>query len=168
MSKTLEERIKGLERELALKQAYLSVQFSFPKGSKLPDDVKEQVTEELKKACAQLADDKGVVVNHSSASSEFSEDEVSVLKQVVEAAKSKMSAVKPPKMQGTVETAPKTDAIPRNAILLTNDNIPANIRMKIGSNEAVFVKESSDGTSFVVTRDGMGFRVPTEDLDFNL
>ena len=170
MSQTLTEKIKDLERQLALKQAYLSVQFSFPKGNKLPDDVRSQVIQELKNACAQLAEDE-VPVGQSDAFLHLTQEEIKTLKDLASVAKSRLSKTSTPAPANNVpvkhQVQEEYESV-KEAILLTLENVPQSAKIKMGSNEKVFVKSQKDGTAFIVTQSGIGIRVPVEDLDFNL
>jgi len=179
MSESLQDQIKRLERELAVKNAYLSVQFSFPKMSKLPQEVKEQVMEELKKACTQLAEDKESNVLKTPQASELTKDDVKILKDLITTLKNKTTG-------GTVvgkttftnpnpQTLPKEDpSIPKvdnansvlKAIILTLENVPKELRSKVDSNSTVYVKKSENGRSLVMTQKGATFHIPTDDLEF--
>ncbi len=173
MNKPLEDRIKDLERQLALKKAYLDVNFTFPKNSKLPDDVKEQVVNELKDACARLAEgmeDALPVMNGNSADF-LSSEEIQVLKQLVQAAKGKLGKAAPvTQQQAPKQPEVKSQDLPeiKKAVLLTLDSVQPTIRNKMGSGETVYVKSYKDDQAFVMNRHGQGFYVPIEDLDFNL
>lgn len=173
MSQTLEEKIKDLERKLAVKNAYLTVQFSFPKNSKLPEDVKEQVINELKNACANLAEDETVSkdVEKSNISERLNDDEIRILRQVAAAAKGKV-AVQPVAPAPRPEQAPKTfdsatDGV-KKAMLVTLENVDAKLRNKIASQEIVFVTSERDGYARITTQKGMSINVPVDDLDYNL
>lgn len=169
---TLEEKIKLLERELALKNAYLSVQFSFPKMSKLPEDVRNQVVEELKKACAQLAEDKEAAPTPTSAPTELTAEDLKILKELANTIKAKTA--RPAAPSPTVTTAPAPVEAPKpvpagsvlKAVLLTLENVPKTIRNKVDPQSQVYVNKQENGRALVTTAKGNTFHIPVEDLDF--
>lgn len=173
MSQTLEDRIKELERKLAVKNAYLTVQFSFPKNSKIPDDVKEQVINELKNACTALAEDETVAKDKDASIERLSDDDINILRQVAAAARGKISAApqaQPAAPQPKQELPPKTfdsatDGV-KKAILLTLENVDSKVRNRVSSQEQVYVTSERDGYARVTTRKGLSISVPIEDLEY--
>ena len=177
MTQSLEDRIKDLERQLALKQAYLTVNFSFPKSNKLPDDVKEQVIAELKKACTQLADDKEETVAELNPNSvnHLTSEEVTLLKEFASVVKARTTSTPAPIAPSAVQPpAPEkkkmdsgTEGI-KKAVLLTLEGVPASARNRVESGETVYVKSSDGETASIATKNGLIFKVPVDDLDFNV
>ncbi len=172
---SIELKIKELEAQLATKQAYLSVQFSFPKGSKLSQKIKDQVRKELKKACTQLAEGTSAFIGDAIIAG-FSEKELEVLKKIaaVYIDKEKTRPEPPAKGQVTTEEDLQNGVVKssklaqQRAILLLLDNIDPTMRNKIESGGIVTVMEQRDGKVFVQDRRTQRFWVPLEDLDFNV
>ena len=171
MSDSLEDRIKDLERQLALKQAYLNVSFSFPKNSKIPEDVRSEVTAELKSICAGLAEGKEQTVAelNPNTSSYLTSEEISTLKSLAEVAKGRLTPaasrpqpIDPPKK--VVDSG--VDGV-KKARLLTLENLNVNVRSKIEPMEEVWVKSSNGEMATIATKKGIITKVPVEDLDFN-
>lgn len=188
MNQSLEEKLKSLERKIAVKNAYLTVQFSFPKGNKIPADVKEQVENELKNACAMLADDAHQDVA-SKQSERLTDDEIVILRQVVDSIRSKTgsSSLSIPAVQKETAPSPEApEAAPKHpvskktfdasvdgvkkATILTLENVDPKYRSRINPEESVFVSSiREDGYARIsVQRTGLSINVPVEDLDFNV
>lgn len=172
MSQTLEDRIKDLERKLAVKNAYLTVQFSFPKTSKIPEDVKEQVINELKNACTALAEDETVAKDRPKDTSieRLSDEDIQVLRQVADAARGKLAARPAAPTVPKQEQAPKTfdSAIEgvKKAMIMTLENVDAKLRNRIASQEIVYVTSEREGLARITTSKGLSINVPVEDLEY--
>ena len=172
---SLEEKIQELEKKLALKQAYLSVNFTFPRGNRIPDEIKEQVTSELKNACAQLAEheeyDIPVSVNLDgtpSQASNFTPEEVEVLKGVAASVFEKTTDTgQSPKPQSKSR---KDSISAKKARIIMLDSVDKTVRSKIEPQSEVKVIASGQGKHFVQTMDGAArrFWINTDDLDFNV
>jgi len=170
---TLEDKIADLERLLALKKAYASVSFSFPKNSKLPDDVQQQVISELQAACAQLAENMEFSKSVPQDISLTREDFV-ILKQLINTVKNRTisgstASSEPSTTNQLKENDPelKNNEV-RRAQILTLENVRKELRSKIDSNSLVYVRRVEDGRALVTAQSGVTFHVPVDDLDFNL
>lgn len=180
----LEDQIKELEKKLELKRAYLDVNISFPKGNKLSQEIKDEVIKLIKETCNRAAEGKSQVASEALP---FSEDEVTILKQVV--AQVKTAAGKSPtstsskavfgpevpdatansnKFGEMVRSSIKTRATQNTAQLLLLDNLDRSLKDKVESGAIVKVLAKRDeNTMFVEANNGIRFNIPTEDLDFN-
>lgn len=111
MQQSLESKLKKLELEIAIKNAYLTVQMTFPKGSKLPEEVKDQVIKELKNACASLAESVSNGSSFDVTSSKLTDEELLILKQIVSKVKIGTSGG----AAGGIHTISVTDSIASGA-----------------------------------------------------
>jgi hypothetical protein len=154
----LEAQIKELERKLALKKAYLSVEIKLPKG--LPDELRTEIEMAVKTFCTSQANDVPQSSSNILQNGLFTTQEVAVLKSVVQAAIDKTGG-KP--IQSVAKPAEKPK--PLTAILMTTDSIPNDRRKLISSNEKVTIVSYNDKEAcFMYGRDR--FVVPIEDLQF--
>lgn len=165
----LEEKIRELERKLALKNGYLQVVIKFPKGNKIPSDVKEEISTKIKDYCLQIANDNEHIENFTSV---FSEEEISILKELVSTVKGKTSN-KPE--NHSLKSSKVSEVVPANkpalkiekgrrGILMLLDNIDPTIRGKLAPQSMVVILENKNDSFFVETK-GIRFWVPREDLD---
>jgi len=171
MSKSIEE----LERELNVKKAYASVQLSFGKGSRFPDDVREEVTSKIKEVCLKLASGEDV----GNKVGQFNGQEVEVLKDLVQSIIGKASGSKSEaKPKGPfkrefnsiedVAKAAQDGNEPLIATLLTTDSIPKDRRKLIDSNENVQILKLNDKEAVIKKlNNNERFVVPIEDLELN-
>lgn len=172
----LEQSIKALERKLALKNAYLAAQVSFPKGSKFPEDVKEEIIEIFNSFKTAKASDQEV---QNSTNSIFSDEDITVLKMLISSVTSKTSvnAVSERSIGNSVAPQKTPSALPpvsrepsrqvqQEAKLLTLESVPAQFRNKIPSESKVFVMSIKDDRARISTEDGYSFQVLVEDLEF--
>jgi len=174
MGKTLEDQIKELERELALKSAYLSAVVSFPKNTKLPQDVQEEVVNTLKTFAVQKAEQKDL--SNQEVSLLFSEEEVAIIKQLISAVKNRPAAQasgleshRQVATQVTTNTRlSSNEESGKTARLLTTDGIAPTLRGRVAPEARVVVRKVSGGRAIVMSEDGIVFQVPEEDLDFNI
>jgi len=165
MGKTLEDQIKELERELALKNAYLSAVVSFPKNTKLPQDVQEEVVNTLKTFAVQKAEQKDL--SNQEVSLLFSEEEVAIIKQLISAVKNRPVAQATTPVI-TTERSNSSEESGKTARLLTTDGIAPTLRGRVAPEAQVVVRRVSGGRAVVMSEDGIVFQVPEEDLDFNI
>jgi hypothetical protein len=174
MQDTLEQRIARLERVLALKDAYSSVVVSFKKGSKLPEDVKQQVIDELSKACSQLAEHCESETPLQVEPLNFSSEEVKILKDlaktVIARSVPNTDHVKTIKESEPVTKSELKVSEPeiKRAVVITLDNVQKSLRNRLTPQALVYVKkQNEEGLSVVVDpNSGISFTIPTEDLEF--
>ncbi len=173
----LENKIKELQKQLAIKNAYLNVDIKFKKGVQIPQDVKKLVTEELTKACAQLAE--GVDYEASANTTDLTDEDVVLLKELANKLRSKVNK-KAPVSNGNGANSHKvaqeeseiSKAIKKvtanKARLMLLDNIDPEIRRKLEPNSLVKIIGKRGDTNLVEDENKNRFLVPIEDLDFNL
>lgn len=152
----LEQQIKDLERQLALKKAYLSIEVKLSKT--VPEDIRLEIENEIKAFASQKANGTQTALTQN-VNNQFSEQEVIILKSVVKAALEK-SGVK------VVEAKPTVDkSKPLTATLLTTDSIPVERRKLIESNSKVQIVSYNDKEACFLHNKNR-FVVPIEDLQF--
>ena len=179
----LQDKIKELEHKLAIKQAYLSLNFTFPRGNKIPQDIKDLVTNNLKNAAAKYANDEEVEY----ANTGFSSEEITILKGIVNRVVEKQSAAitetypaaLTPHADTTlvVNTRPiqsvtkkltpeeKFDSSPKKVNIMTLDNVDPTVRSKISRDDQVRVVGSNKDMFCVEDRKGNKFWIPREDVE---
>lgn len=162
-------KIAELERQLELKKAFLSARVSFGKGNKFSEETKKQVTDFVQALCVKAAE-----TNEPDATPTFSEQEVTVLKQMVAKIVAKAADTQPTPVntvpQPTVVTLPhKVAPAPKNmAQIMLLDNVDVAVRNKVSSESVVkVIGKVNEATAFVETGDGFRFHIPIEDLDFD-
>lgn len=172
----LEKKIQELNRKLALKQAFLSATISFPRGNKIPQDVKDEVLNSLRAAAADFSEgvynpavpaDPGAVVSVS----QFTEEEAGILKNIAATVKSKAAApAQPSKPQPQApQAAPVTKSEPmglKKARLLMIDSLPSQYRNKVAPESEVYVSSLKDGKARITLPSGQSVLVEAEDLEF--
>lgn len=164
---SIEQRIKDLERLLALKNAYQSATITFPKGIKLPDDVREEVVNKIKEYTLAMAEGQEAVPAAPTASSPFSETEITALKGLAEAV---LSKAKPQTtVNGTNQIKPASpqtiESITQYATVLTTDSVEKSMRSKVASEDKVLVVKKDEQYAIVRTTAGAQFRILLEDLE---
>jgi len=170
---SIEKKIEELQKQLAIKTAYLSVEIKFKKGVTIPQDVKDLVTDELLKACAQLAE--GVEsFTPTNNSSNLASDEIHLLKQVAELFKSKLKnktliqQTEPVNnISGTVSGAIRKLGKKRAEIITLDSVQPANLRKKVPSQSIVEIVGYEENRAIADFK-GTRFFIDKEDLNFNL
>jgi hypothetical protein len=167
MSETLEERIKKLEDQLTLKNAYLAVQITFPKGNKIPEEIKNQIVTQIKEVCAKLAEGTETQVSPTTGLP-FTEEEVKMLKNVVASIKAKTNMVvnQPAPIPVKKDMDSGVDGV-QKATLITLESVPSQHRSKVSPMEVVFVTSIKDGKARISTKSGLSIPVSVEDLEFN-
>lgn len=161
---SLEQHIKDLERKLALKKAYLGAEIKLPKGT--AEDVRIEVEAALKDYAARLASsEENISQPVNTTTSQFTDNEVNILKSLVNAAMEKAGMKAPTVAKSNVPEAPKKDE-PLTAVLLTTENIPAERRKEINSSETVLVKSYNDKEACIIFNNKR-FVVPVDDLQFD-
>lgn len=166
----LEDRIKELQRQLALKEAYLSVSFSFPKGNKIPNEIKEQVTLSLKEKATQLASEEEEITKPNT--SEFSDIEVEVLKQladqVLKRPKREVQKVDPPSVTPETPYKASSKAPQKFATVVSLKGIPKEFKPKVGVESRVRIKklDLKERKAIVVDDKGFAFPILVDNLIF--
>jgi hypothetical protein len=175
---SIDDQIKGLERELERKKALLSVEVSFGRGNKFSEDIKSEISEKIKEFCMQLA-----TQSETPESSSFTETEVEILKgvaqRVLSSAEGKSKTPSQPTNQGfkslkDVKKAAEDQAAqaqkqaPKRAKVLLTDNIEPSIRKKVTADTEVQVTghDKHTGMLKVTSNNGIRFLIPEEDLEY--
>jgi hypothetical protein len=173
---SIEKKIEELQRQLAIKTAYLNVEVKFKKGITIPKEAKDLVVNQLKKACAQLAEDRDAIPLDTKGNTQVSTEDLLFLKQMREAVGKKLSSkteptnevVKDTGFSNNISEAIKKVSNRENvAQLLTIDSIEARLRRKIPPQACVEVIEKQ-GEKTIVDYKGIRFFINTEDLNFNV
>lgn len=164
-----EDKAKAIEKALELKRAFLDVKVSFGKGNKYSEDVKKQVSEAIREFCVNSSE--GSVTETASV---FSEEEISVLRQLVQTVKAKTT-----KPESTPAPAPEGNSLGKlvrenmrpsthTAQVLFLDNVDPTLRQKIPSGAIVrVIGRKDEANAFVETMDQRTrFIVPFDDLNF--
>lgn len=179
----LETQIANLERQLQLKKAFQSVQFTFGKGYKaFPDDIRAEVEEHLRK----VADAQGTLLEPLSSetgvngySDIFTDEEVGALKLLAASVLKK----KPESVTPSVITSPhkttaqavdgdrfkfRTQAPPPEVgglgTLLMLDNIHKSQRSRVASGSDVAIVDANDTHFLARDFSGNQFWVPKDDI----
>lgn len=161
------QRIKELEKKLAIQKAYLDARVSFS------DDIKKSLDEselnliatKIKEFC--LVQSEGAVQEAETIekTSDFTADEIKVLKMVAEAAL--VTSSKPASaVAKAVETPAAPPQAPKTAILMSLESIPVDRRKFANSNERVRIVNMNDTEAVIMTKTDHRFVVPIEDLEF--
>lgn len=174
MSTPVEVQIKELERKLDLKRAYMGVQFSFAKGSKIPSDIQEEIISKLQELCKKLAEE--TEISQVSNNSSLTEEELSILKSLVSTVKAKTTALAgrpsplPPSSEGHAnyqkDSNPTVKFFNKKATILTLDNVTAKVREAMEPQSVVEVSRVKGDTATIVTKDGRITQIPVNDLEF--
>lgn len=157
----LEQQIKDLERQLALKKAYLSLKVNLPKT--VPEDIKVEIEAAITAFCAQKAngtvqaDVQNATQNVANSNNQFTDQELAILKGVVQAALEKSGGK-------VIKKAPEKGK-PLTAMLMTTDSIPVDRRKLVESNAQVQIISYNDKEA-CFTFNKNRFVVPLEDLQF--
>lgn len=166
----LDDKIKELEKKLAIKQAYLNASISFPKGKNIPADVKKIVTDKIRAACAALAEEQEI---EGSSSNLFTPEEVQALKSIAKVYTDKATVNHAPqKHEPTSEedlsngkaVSQKATKMDRAKLLLL-DGVDPTMRKKIEPQAEVVIIETKEDKAFVQDRRANRFWVPVEDLE---
>ena len=171
----LEEKIKKLENQLELKKAFLEVSISFGKGNKFSKATKEQVITFVKEACLQASEGYSM----TSTGGAFTDEEVNILKRLVQSVKARADGVSQPTPQtplnGTNERSSivsnkirqiKENQAKRQARLLLLDNVEQTVRKQLEPNSVVEVMGKAGNMCIAKDAKGVKFQVPEEDLEF--
>lgn len=183
MSRNLEDEIKNLERKLAIKNAYLTVEFKFPKGTKIPEEIQTLVTSELRQAALDLSKDPEDKDKASEGIERLSDEDIKILRQVAQTIKSKSSQ---PEVLGNAipaatAAAPRKERSPapgktfdssihgtRIATVISLESIEPRYRSKVSPEERVnVISMAEDGYARIAVKSGSILRISSEDLDFN-
>jgi len=139
----LEQRIKYLERKLALKKAYETVSVSFGRGNKLSEEIRKEVTESVKQFCEAMANkiDK-------------TEQSTAAISKTLDTPKE-------------IQETPIKLNEPIIATLMTTDSLSQEMKKKISSMTEVKVMSLNDTHASVVTNDKFHYRlnVPKADIE---
>jgi hypothetical protein len=175
----LESKIQQLEREVALKKAYQSVQISFPKSAKLPEDVTQEVTQRLRDVAQKLAlgtADKG---DDTPTTLDLTSEEIQVLKMLAQSALKKTKITLPATtvadesasqvMQAPAEPKPVQE--PRKGKIQLTENIRGEAKRYAVIDDEVYVPnpETVDAhgmVSAIHTRRGGSMKIPLDDIAF--
>lgn len=165
----LQEQIQELEKRLALKKAYLSVKISFGKGNKIPQEIRDIVTNKIQEVCTKFANDEEFECENNP-EVEFSNEERAVLKELSSRVLQKQQKSEPIKAKPVVEKAAPAvsevfDSSPKKGILVVLDNIDPTVRNKIAPQSEVRVVGSNNEMYFVESRTGIRFWIPKDDLE---
>lgn len=177
----LKDKIKELEHKLAIKQAYLSLSFTFPRGNKIPQDIKDLIVHNLKEYATKLANDEESNINVNTVEEEFSVEERKILKDIVARVLEKQKTPDQEKIEVTKEgtltvTKIKTevkkltpeekfDAAPKKASIITVDNIDASVKSKVDRTQEVRIIGSDSKMYCVQDRKGIQFWIPKDDVE---
>jgi len=180
---SLEDKISKLQRELALKNAFLAVSISFGKGNKFPADVQEQIVNELKDFCTKRAENLDAVIDVES-EQKLSAEDVEILKMLADKVRNKTTTAAasapqqaPVKKQPTSNKAVFAPAdestssadgpiLGRKATLLSTESLHPSQRAKAHSGMEVFVNAvRPDGFVNLRTKEGYQFNVPLDDVE---
>lgn len=181
MSRNLEDEIKSLERKLAIKNAYLTVEFKFPKNTKIPEEIQSLVMGELRAAANNLSLDPEEKDKESQGIERLSDEDVRVLRQVAQTIRSKSSPQQEPTQSIPApvvvkEKAPKPIKTFDSAIhgtkiakIVSLESVDTKYRSKVSPDEKVHVISiAEDGFARIAANSGSILRISTEDLDFNV
>lgn len=182
MSRNLEDEIKSLERKLAIKNAYLTVEFKFPKNSKIPEEVQNLVIAELKQSALNLSMDPEEKDKASEGIERLSDEDVKILRQVAQTIKNKSSQPEIPQTSTqAIKVAPQKERPPaptktfdssihgtRIATIVSLESIEPRYRSKVSPEERVnVISMAEDGFARIAAKSGSILRIHSDDLDFN-
>lgn len=166
----LELKIAELEKKLATKQAFLHAQISFPKGNRIPEEIKKQVSTKIREACTLLAEEQEISNNKDS---DFTVQEIKALKSVAGVylnKKGDTTATEPHNptspedlQQGRVISQAATK-MNRGRILML-DSVDPVMRKKIEPESEVVIIESREDMRFVQDKRANRFWINVEDLE---
>ena len=179
---SLDAKIKELQRELALKNAFLAASVSFGKGNKFPKDVQDQIIQELKDYCTKRAEKLDEIPEQTES---LSSEDVQILKQLSETVKKKSngaakvvdnkSSAPQHKISEKVKFGPAREDVPmgqinalagRKATLLHTESIHPSQKSKAFSGMEVMINMvRPDGFVNLRTKEGYQFNVPQEDIE---
>lgn len=157
----LETQIKELERKLALKKAYLSVDIKLPKGTS--EELRLEIEQAVKTFCSNQANEVPQSSGGSFVGSPFNDQEIAILKELAQAVTQK-SGGQSAKTASSIPKKPEANK-PLMAVLMTTDNIAAERRKLIASNERVQVVSYNDKEVCFMYQKNR-FVVPVEDVEF--
>lgn len=158
----LETQIKELERKLALKKAYLSVEIKLPKG--VSEDIRLEIEQAVKEFCMKRSEGAPDANGGSFVGSPFSDIEIAALKELAAAVTGQKGASSQAQAPSDLPKKPDPKK-PLMAILMTTDNIPQERRKLIASNEKVQVVSYNDQEVCFMYQKNR-FVVPIEDVEF--
>lgn len=173
---SIEKKIEELQRQLAVKTAYLTVKVSFGQvGKSLPEDVKTEVINKLQEICASLAEGEELKADNSNTG--LTAQEIEILKQI-------SAKVLNPTTKATAKVAPPpipqpnpkakfgspTELTPNpmvtdKAVLITLSNIDATLRSKVAPQSEVQIMDRREDQLFVQDPNGRRFWVPSDDVE---
>jgi len=165
----LEAQIKELEEKLAVKNAFLNVEINFKKEAKIPKKAQEEVSATLMKICKSYAEAQEQGASLLETSNKFSEEELDILKGIVERVKRNPSMSKPePERVKSEAPAPPSAPLIEEAKIMLTENIDVTVRPKIEADAVVKIISRKKDKVFVETKDKkrLRFFIPIEDLEF--
>lgn len=158
----LETQIKELERKLALKKAYLSIDIKLPKGT--AEDIRLEIEQAVKTFCSNQANDVPQSNGGSFVGSPFNDMEIAALKELAAAVTGQKSSAPQSAQAASLPKKPEANK-PLMAVLMTTDNIAPERRKLIASNEKVQVVSYNDKEVCFMYQKNR-FVVPIEDVEF--
>jgi hypothetical protein len=158
----LETQIKELERKLALKKAYLSIDIKLPKG--VADDIRQEIEHAVKQFCSDRANDVPQSSGGAFVGSPFTDIEIAALKELAAAVTGQKSSATQPAQAASLPKKPEANK-PLMAVLQTTDNIAPERRKLIASNTEVQVVSYNDKEVCFMYQKNR-FVVPIEDVEF--
>lgn len=166
----LEQRIKKLEDQLALKRAYLNVIVDFNEGVKVSKTIKTKIAKVIKEFCTSMAENIENGTQTVEPAPALTDEDVQVLKQIADKVLGKLKpapqelreAVKKVRDKSKKKVAPK----PKMATLLTRDSLSKDLKSKIDSEEVLKVVKHDDKQASVISKEGYRFVVPMDDIEF--
>lgn len=172
---SIQDDIKRLEEELALKKAYMSVGFTFNiEEENFSKEIIEKVTSSLKECAEKLA--AGEPINNKE--TDFSDQEIKALKALASTVITKSAA-------GSVKsTNPSKPSEPRNNLqsiidssndslvgkigqLTMLDSVPLEQRKKVKPEALVEIRSVRRDKVYVTDEQNNSFWMPLADLDLN-
>lgn len=152
----LEQRIKELEKKLALKKAYDTVKVSFGRGNSIPDEVKKEVEESIKTFCEMM--------------SERIDREEAEAKQTT-SNKQKVQKAVSNNLKDVRESAEKVqNEKPLTATLMTTDSLSQEMKQLVSSMTEVQIVGLNETHASIKVETKKGLKraaVPKEDLQIN-
>lgn len=178
----LENKIKELEYKLALKKAYLDVQFKFSKG--IDQAIKDEVSSKMKELAEKLADSQESVLFNET--SKLSSEDIELLKMLASSVRERKTAPIAPKatsiapkinttnnsieqqstQEPSIDDGTQTELIGRMAIMLTLDGVlDVKQRGKLTPQGTVKILSINNNLAYVQDLRGNKFNIPVEDLE---
>ncbi len=175
---SIEAKIEELQRQLAVKTAYLGVKISFGNDLKhLPADVKEEVISKLNGIAVKLAEGVEEVLEQESEMAQLTPQEVSTLKLMADKILNANTAPKPipgvhdPRANpAPIQAQPVVPPQPqvKRAEIMTTGSIDPTVRSKVDSQSVVTIVSLQGDNAFVQDTKYNRFWIPVEDLNFNI